>query len=50
MIKRTIAKLIIVISIITISLVIYIFVKDYFQCEENNQDIDNLIEEMEVKR
>lgn len=49
MIKRTIAKLIIVISIITISLVIYIFVKDYFQCEENNQDIDNLIEDVFIE-
>lgn len=46
-------KLLIIISILTciVSLIIagYIFIKDYLECNSNNEDVDDLIDEVFVE-
>ena len=46
-------KLLIIITILvcTVSLIIvgYIFIKDYLECNSNNEDIDDLIDEVFIE-
>ena len=49
MMKKTIIRLILIISVIILAIVGYIFVKDYLQRNENNNDIEDLIDEVFVE-